>query len=94
MSAVSDDCSLVFSVAATDCCDAADCFGVAALALYGCVEDATAAPAAPAAAGSHGDWAMLRGSMCSGSGSINEEEAVAFGAIGITRGVVSREDAI
>ena len=61
------------------------------MALYDCVEDATAAPAA---AGSHGDWAMLRGSMCSGLGSINEEEAVALGATGITRGVVSREDAI
>ena len=61
------------------------------MALNDCVEDATAAPAA---AGSHGDWAMLRGSACSGLGSINEEEPVPSDAIGISRGVVSREDAI
>ena len=62
-----------------------------AVALYDCVEDATAAPAA---AGSHGDWAVLRGSMCSGLGLINEEEAVASGATGIARGVALREDTI
>ena len=55
------------------------------------VEDATAAPAA---AGSHGDWATLLGSTVSGLGSINKEEAVPSGARGIARGVVSREDAI
>ena len=64
---------------------------MASTPLFDSVEDATAAPAA---AGSHGDWVMLLGSTFSGLGSINEEEVESLGAIGNVRGAGSREDAI